>query len=588
MMNTSRSALLVEDDRISSLAITRLLEKTGCRVTASVPTGEEALTALQVNLPDIILMDIQLKGTLDGIQCAEIINQNYNVPLVYLTAHNDDDTLERAKQTGPYGFISKPVTETELRTTLEVALAKYRLEAEQRNSRNLLSATFSAIRDGVITTGEDFSVQFMNPPAEKMAGENAGSTRNHEMDSLFILQDTSEKQQTFRGLLNRKPPPFTFSGKITGKYGSKDPFPMEFSVNRYAVSGKDTGGYVFVIRDTSEEHRFRTMKSVLASIVDSSPDAIIGIDWEGTVLSWNSGAEGMLGHPAGDIIGKNIALLTPPHLPDELPAHIDHLKENKNPVSMETKWKNKNGGLVDVQITLSVISDPNTSNAVSIIARNMTERRQLERKILEISEEERRRLGRDLHDSLGQHLAGTLFQGRFLHSALKSRGESGLAEHADRLESLLEEAVKQCRKIAKGFFPVTLESEGITGLLEELSDFTEQFYGIPVKTKIDDLTRLESGITSQLFRIAQEAVTNAARHGNPSGIFIELKQERGEIHLKIMDDGCGIPAEKTSGLGLKIMEYRTAMISGLLEIHSPPSGGTAIICRVPDREILNG
>jgi CheY-like chemotaxis protein len=232
MMNTPRSVLVVENDRISSIEITRLLEKAGYNLTASVPTGEEAITVLRAEHPDIVLMDIQLDGTLDGIQCAEIINQKYSVPLVYLTAYNDDDTLERAKQTGPYGFISKPVAETELRTTLEMALAKYRLETEQRNSRNLLSATLSAIREGVITAGEDFTVQFMNPAAEKMAGEDAERSGNREMDSLFKLQDKTGKEHAFRELISSRNPPFTFSGKITGRYSRNGSFLMELSVNR--------------------------------------------------------------------------------------------------------------------------------------------------------------------------------------------------------------------------------------------------------------------------------------------------------------------------------------------------------------------
>ncbi|MFP4444534.1 MAG: PAS domain S-box protein, partial [Spirochaetia bacterium] len=460
--------------------------------------------------------------------------------------------------------------------------AKFKLESVERKSRNLLSATLSAIREGVITADDDLTVQFMNPEAVKMAGSDRARDRKVTVQEIFLFRDSTGKEIRFKELISSPAP---FMASVTAASVSRGTlFPAELSVNRFSSSGLIPGGYVFVIRDKSEEHRYRTMESTLASIVNASEDAIIGIDWEGTIVSWNSGAERMLGYSSGEIIGKNAALLTPSHLPSELPSLLDDLRVNRKPENLETVWQGKSGSCVDVQTTISVIPGPESENTLSIIGRNITERKQLERRILEISEEERRRLGRDLHDSLGQHLAGTLFQSRFLHSALEESGKDNLAEQAGRVEKLLEEAVTQCRDIAKGFFPTALESEGLPGLLEELSHFTEQVYGIPVEADIHTPVNLENGMSIQLFRIAQEAVTNAARHGKPDRIILEFRKKRGEYILKIQDNGAGLHREETSGLGLKIMQYRAGVISGLLEIHSPPGGGTAVICRVPFRE----
>jgi PAS domain S-box-containing protein len=463
-----------------------------------------------------------------------------------------------------------------------MVLAKFKLESMERKSRNLLSATLSAIREGVITADNDLTVQFMNPAAVKMAGSCETGDRGFTIQKIFRFQDSNGEELSIKDLVTSHSP---FMVSVTAASVCREElFPAELSVNSFSSTGLIPGGYVFVIRDKSEEHRYRTMESTLASIVNASEDAIIGIDWEGTILSWNSGADRMLGYTAREIIEKNIALLTPSHLPDELPSRLDQLRVKGKPENLETVWQSKSGSCVDVQLTISIIPGQEGEETLSIIARNITERKQLQRRILEISEEERRRLGRDLHDSLGQHLAGTLFQSRFLHSALEESGDGKLAEQAGRVENLIKEAVTQCRDIAKGFYPTALDSEGLPGLLEELSHFTGQVYGIPVETNIHTPVELESGMSIQLFRIAQEAVTNAARHGKPDRIILEFKKERGEYILKIQDNGIGLKNDGSAGLGLKIMQHRAGVISGLLEIHTPPGGGTVVICRVPFRE----
>lgn len=117
--------LVVEDEKIVALGIKRMLKNMGYIVPSIASSGEEAIKKAEITFPDLILMDIMLKGDVDGISAAKIISDNMDVPVVYLTAYSDDKIIQRAKETGPYGYITKPFEETDLRTTIELALAKH-------------------------------------------------------------------------------------------------------------------------------------------------------------------------------------------------------------------------------------------------------------------------------------------------------------------------------------------------------------------------------------------------------------------------------------------------------------------------------
>ena len=123
--------LVVEDESIIAMDIAMSLESLGYEVTATVPSGEQAIEKVAEDKPDLIFMDIVIKGEMDGIETAERIRSQFNIPVVYLTAYADEKTLERAKITGPFGYIIKPFEDTDLRVTVEIGLYKARLEAER-------------------------------------------------------------------------------------------------------------------------------------------------------------------------------------------------------------------------------------------------------------------------------------------------------------------------------------------------------------------------------------------------------------------------------------------------------------------------
>ncbi len=160
--------LIVEDESIVALNIKNRLEELGYAVVAMLNSGEAALQVVAHNRPDLVLMDIKLKGTVDGIEAAALIRRRFQIPVVYLTAYSDEETVNRAKFTEPYGYILKPFEARDLCTTIEVSLHKHRMERQLREREQWLATTLKSIGDAVITTDSQGSITFMNPVAEAL------------------------------------------------------------------------------------------------------------------------------------------------------------------------------------------------------------------------------------------------------------------------------------------------------------------------------------------------------------------------------------------------------------------------------------
>ena len=183
--------LIVEDEGIVALNIQTRLEGLGYNVVASVSSGEEAIQVAGETRPDLILMDIKLDGKVDGIEAAAEIRRLFQLPVVYLTAYTNDDTLNRAKLTEPYGYILKPFEARDLCTTIEVALYKYQMEQQLREREQWLATTLRSIGDAVITTDTEGLVTFMNPVAEALTRWRLEEVIGNDLTRVF--QTINEK-----------------------------------------------------------------------------------------------------------------------------------------------------------------------------------------------------------------------------------------------------------------------------------------------------------------------------------------------------------------------------------------------------------
>jgi signal transduction histidine kinase len=217
------------------------------------------------------------------------------------------------------------------------------------------------------------------------------------------------------------------------------------------------------------------------------------------------------------------------------------------------------------------------------LTEEMTGRERLERELLEISEREQRRIGHDLHDSLCQHLTGAALAGQVLEEKLAARRlpEAG---DASKVVELVEEGISLSRKLAKGLHPIEMEAEGLMQALEELVATSTELFKVSCRFECDSPVLIhDAAVSGHLYRITQESISNAVKHGKAKNINVCLETMDDGISLRVKDDGVGLPAlpPKNAGMGLRIMAHRASMIGAKFSVRRDDPGGTVVSCLVP-------
>jgi signal transduction histidine kinase len=235
-----------------------------------------------------------------------------------------------------------------------------------------------------------------------------------------------------------------------------------------------------------------------------------------------------------------------------------------------------------LHLLLSQLED-RIQQGTAALREEMKMREQLEKDVAEAAERESQRIGHELHDSLGQHLTATSLALQVLSTKLE-RESSPRSKDVDQAVEMVEQGIDLTRNIAKGLFPLELEGEGLAAALRELSTVTGRTHNVVCQFQCDPSVRPSDSITAtHLYRIAQEAVTNAIKHGHVSRIVVELFRNDGNLTLSIKDNGVGLPAAlpEGRGIGLRIMSSRAGMIGGVLSVKNQAEGGAIVRCDLP-------
>lgn len=213
-------------------------------------------------------------------------------------------------------------------------------------------------------------------------------------------------------------------------------------------------------------------------------------------------------------------------------------------------------------------------------AMEVTERKRLEEEILQIGEMEQRRIGQDLHDGICQHLAGIEIKSQLLAEILEKKSKNHAAQ-ADQIAGHVREVIAQTRSLARGLSPFILEAEGLISALKELTASAQSLFRVKCNFEADSsISIADKAVATHLYRIAQEAVTNAVKHGKASNIQISLTKAADKIVLAVSDDGVGFkPGHQSgTGMGLRTMQYRAGIIGAALLVQTLTKGGTRIVC----------
>lgn len=330
----------------------------------------------------------------------------------------------------------------------------------------------------------------------------------------------------------------------------------------------------------------RDSESRLRAIFDSAVEGIITIDEHGVIESSNPAALALFEYRTEELIGQNLSRLMPEPFKSQHDAYIaNHLKTGVGKVigiGREVIATRRSGARFPINLAVTSFQSNGQQRFAGFI-RDITIQKRLERLILQISEREQRRIGADLHDGLGQEITAMSMLTSVLQKDLEAKHLPESATAA-RLAQLLESARKQIHHIVRGLNPVASEPEGLMSGLERYAQSCAEAFGChcafvcPVPVLVQDTEH-----ATHLFRIAQEAVHNAIRHGLSSQITIRLLLQLSSIILEIQDNGNGIPHTPSghSGVGLHSMKYRAEAMHGHLEIKRPPQGGCLIRCVIP-------
>jgi PAS domain S-box-containing protein len=348
-------------------------------------------------------------------------------------------------------------------------------------------------------------------------------------------------------------------------------------------------GIAFDISDLKrvEEER-QEERNFISAILDTVGALVVVLDQEGRILRFNPACETTSGYSLNEVQGKCFwDLFLVPEEADRFKAVFEALRVDRLPQSHQTSWVTRKGEQRLIAWT-STLLPGNAGNSSCMIATgiDITERKQLEKAILDISGREQQRIGQDLHDGLGQHLTGIAFMAK-VHEARLAEKDSPETEDSAKIVKLVNEAIHKTRELARGFLPVVSDAQGLMAALQLWADEVEDLFGIFCRFQCDTPVLIDdNNMATHLYHIAKEAVNNAVKHGESHSIRIELTAESGRGKLVIKDDGKGITESiaASHGMGLRIMKYRSGMIGGVLHVRRGKTGGTIVGCSFPVKD----
>ncbi len=333
------------------------------------------------------------------------------------------------------------------------------------------------------------------------------------------------------------------------------------------------------LRESEERYRLQFNETRDAIFISDAETSII--------IDCNRAATLLVGKNKSEIVGRKQNIFYPAKevLRDAYIRTVEKWADDKEGEMYFAKIMSETSELKDVSIKANLF-ELKGKMYLQEIFRDITEQRELEKTLVDIEEYERYRLGYELHDGLGQLLAGISFKCRFLEDSLKEKAVPE-AKDAARITSLIDEAKEQVRNLTKGRTPMEMDSDGLLAALKNFSSNIEKIFKIPCLFKRgENVTVNNKTAALHLFRIAQEAVTNVVKHGKPGRIEIGIDRKDDIVELTIRDDKNDLSVSRDLvGMGMKIMKYRAGIIGASLDVLEDNNTGTVLKCIFHDRLI---
>ncbi|MGE5350815.1 MAG: response regulator [Acidobacteriota bacterium] len=601
--------LVVEDEAIVALDIKFRLKQLGYRIQGVVSNGDDCLKKIEENCPDLILMDIVIKGNYDGVTLASMIREKYNIPIIYLTSHSDEATIDRAKKTSPYGFIIKPFDLKDLRTTIEIALYKAKSEQKLLESEAKYRTLFETAMSAVIVTDRDGWITSFNSKAVELFGYD-----NLQLTEMNILNLMDEGELSHEIIFGKTEGKEAVESKALKRDQSS--IYIEYSYSRWRLNGEDV--MTFILRDISQrkeaEEKLRKIQNELEmrvnertmelkSLIDLSVLPIRIFKEDGSCDYSNNAAARLGIKPGRDYNVSSDEVFIKNNCLDKIESIF---KEGgvftSGPVFIEPgefPGYDTNGSAVLVFHFYSVAGSSSKADRVVNLIEDVTEHyraekfnRDLEDQknrssfLVDELEQERSRISKELHDSIGQLLTAAKFNIELFEKTYKEENK-----YISSTRELLIKAGQELRDVIFALHPANFEKSDINVLIKMLIQEFSGNIGLNVEyipnDNFDDLSVKAKII---IFRIIQEALNNIIKHSGAKTAQIRMHRIESYLNLIIKDDGIGLNMQngniRENSYGLYNMKERAALINGDFQIESELNKGTVINILFPANEVV--
>jgi PAS domain S-box-containing protein len=348
---------------------------------------------------------------------------------------------------------------------------------------------------------------------------------------------------------------------------------------------------------TDLTHHVMAQRTVVmqAKIIESMLEGVALINDQGEIVIANPAFEALFGFERGLLTGWPMEQLAFAAEFDVERLQLDReaaqsanqstaqSRRSAGPWSVEFSAQRQDGAVVTLAGAVSCLRDGSAEHRL-LVLQDVSERKLLERAMLEAVSHEQYRIGNDLHDGVGQELTGIALMLRCLAGRLAAEHRAALPD-VENITQLVNNAVESTRSLARGLSPVNLERGGLRDALAGLAMHARSVYGIKAvfTNRLHPSMVLDAELANHMYRIAQEAVTNAVKHGRAQAVRLQLSSARRRVRLIVTDDGVGMPADvqSASGLGVRIMRYRARMAHGDMRFERAQPNGTRIVCECP-------